>query len=100
MRLIVSNLKKITQSNTGAIKYLIVTQVSEKINSLTAHACVTQKKKKKLSIEIHTPIIFVSEHLQKPQQNYLPVQNAICTNSIVLHILHVLVFNKISNHCN
>ena len=33
-------------------------------------------KIKRHYIEIHTPIIFFGEHLQKPQLNYLPVQNA------------------------
>ena len=66
VRLIVSNLKKITEI-CSAIKYLVVTQVSEKI-TLTVQACVTQG-----SGIVYIPIIPVSEYLQKPQQNCLPM---------------------------
>ena len=57
-----------------AIKYLIVTQVSEKIKPLTfKHACSTQSYNGKnvLRNEVtSTAIILATEYLQKPQPNY------------------------------
>ena len=86
MRLIVSNLKKISEivfvmgvvkeevKGWIAIKYLIVTQVSEKIKPLTfEHACSTQSYNGKnvLRNEVtSTAIILATEYLQKPQPNY------------------------------
>ena len=86
VRLIVYNLKKISEivfvmgvvkeevKGWIAIKYLIVTQVSEKIKPLTfEHACSTQSYNGKnvLRNEVtSTAIILATEYLQKPQPSY------------------------------
>ena len=44
--------------------------------------CTTEKKKYFKIVVIHTPIIPANEYLQKPQQNYMPVNCAQYKNSI------------------
>ena len=86
-----------TQSNTGAIKYLIVTQVSEKINSLTAQACVTQRKNKKaLHWNTYPNYLFRWTSAKTTTKLFAGTK----CNSTILHVFHVFVFNEICNYGN